>query len=230
VNLWRALGLVVWLTVVAAACSGGTGSYVSSSATTVCALDGSTSTAPVAPATTATRAVDTSHEVPAFMDDFARVCTTQVGYSGATPHDQTAALHPVAVFESDDQHRSYTESLHTLPASWTLTPAPASTDKAQLATVQLIACIDRTATTPAGIDCNFDNDGTPVTLALVNATYDVTLHAATTGAKLGDVSVDATTSECPDVAAYRDSDTQYVTALTDDQVTNAVKRYVMPGG
>ena len=53
---------------------------------------------------------------------------------------------------------------------------------------------------------------------------------ATTGATLGDVSVDAKTSECPYVAAYRDGDTQYVTALTDDEVTNAVKPYVMPGG
>jgi hypothetical protein len=230
VRLWRALGPAVGLTVVTAACSGGAGSYVTSSATTVRVPDAPTSTAPTAPATTAARAAETSHEVPAFIDDFARVCTTQVGYSGATPYDQTPSVHPVAVFESDDQHRSYTESLHTLPAGWTLTPGPASTDKAQLATVQLIACIDRTATSPAGIDCNFDSDGTPVTLALVNATYDVTLYVATTGAKLGDVSVDAKTSECPYVAAYRDGDTQYVTALTDDEVTNAVKPYVMPGG
>jgi len=230
VKLWRALGLAVGVTVVAAACSGGTASYVTSSATTARAPEAPTSTVAAAPATTAARTAVASNEVPAFMDDFARVCTTQVGYSGATPYDQTPAVHPVAVFESDDQHRLYTESLHTLPAGWTLAPGPASTDKAQLATVQLIACIDRTATTPVGMDCHFDNDGTPVTLTLVNATYDVTVYAATTGTKLGDVSVDAKTSDCPYVAAYRDGDTQYVTTLTDDDVTNAVKPYVMPGG
>jgi hypothetical protein len=133
--------------------------------------------------------------------------------------------------ESDnDQHRSYTESFHSLPAGWTIRLDAAVKDKSQLTAVQLIACIDRTGTTPTGMNCNFDNDGKQVTLALVDATYDVWLYAASSGAKLGDVSLDAKTSECAYVAAFHDGDTRYVISLTDDDVTNAVKPYVTPAG
>jgi K+-transporting ATPase c subunit len=62
----------------------------------------------------------------------------------------------------------------------------------------------------------------------VNATYDVTVYATSSGAMVGQVSLNAATTQCPYVAAYREGDTQYVMTLTDNDVTNAVKPYVMP--
>jgi hypothetical protein len=67
---------------------------------------------------------------------------------------------------------------------------------------------------PTGINCDFDNNGKQVTLALVNATYDVTVYAASSGTEVGQAWLNATTSECPYVAAYREGDTQYVMTLT----------------
>jgi hypothetical protein len=167
--------------------------------------------------------------LPRFQSDFSRICTTQVGFGGATAYDHSATVHPVAVFENDgDGDGVYFETTPTLPAGWTVAQDPNAADNSALAAVQLVACVHRAATTPTGVQCNFDNNGQTVTLGLVNATYDVTIYAASSAEKLGAVSLDAKTTDCPYVAYVKQGDTQYVSSLSDDDVTNAVKPYVMP--
>jgi hypothetical protein len=235
---------MIGVTVLAAACGGGGKDVSSTPATTAARVP---VTPPSAPATTSPGATATSaagspattnghanasspssKELPRFMSDFSRVCTTQVGFGGATPYDSSAAVHPVAVFENDGEDGSYFQSIPTLPAGWTITPDPNANDNSALAAVQLVACVHRTATVATGVQCNFDNDGKTVTLGLADASYDVTIYAATTGQKLGATAVDAKTSDCPYVAVFREGETQYVSSLTDDDLTNAVKPYVMP--
>jgi hypothetical protein len=54
------------------------------------------------------------------------------------------------------------------------------------------------------------------------------IGVATLMEKRGDVSLEAKTTDWTYVASVKQGDTQYVSILSDDDVTNAVKPYVMP--
>jgi hypothetical protein len=241
VGVVRRLVVVVFGLGLLASCGGGGDSGVS--ATTAAAppttstpstteevipASSTTASAPTTSAAPATTAA-ASAELPAFMNEFDRVCKTQVGFSGATAYDGAPGTHPVALledaFEDDDL---YIESSNQLPAGWTIEQDSDFADNSELAAVQLVACLDRTATAPTGTQCEFDNNGTKITLELTNATYELKVFGAVTGEAVGNTSITTTETECPFIAVFREGDTQHIASLSDDDLTNALKPYVTP--
>lgn len=166
-------------------------------------------------------------EVPAFMTDFDRVCTTQVGFPGVTAYEDGPGLHPVVLFE-DHRGEGFVQSSRTLPAGWSIEQDADYEDNSDLEPTQLIACSDRTTETPTGVKCEFESDGKKVELELVDADYELTVYAATTGEVKHQQTLEARNTECPYVAAFKKGDTTFVNQPSDDDYIAALKPVVAP--
>jgi hypothetical protein len=170
-------------------------------------------------------------ELPMFMQEFDRVCETQVGFGGAAAHNAAApGIHPVVLFyDSGDPPTLITASV-TLPAGWAITEDTNFDDNTELAAAELIACSRRTAATPNGTMCDFTlNDGGTVTLELTDTVYELTLYAATSGEQVGQPkTLEASDTECPMFASFKEGDTRYLNTPTEDQYVTALKEFVAP--
>jgi hypothetical protein len=173
-------------------------------------------------------AVAAAGELPGFMSEFSRVCTTQVGFPGAATYSGEPRLHPIALFEEYRDEDNYLETSRTLPAAWVITQDDDYEDNAELAQVELIGCSDKVAETPNGTTCTFDADGEEIALELVDATYEVTVYEAATGAQVATERVQANRTTCPAIVSYSEGQTQLVNKPTDDQIINALKPVVDP--
>ena len=215
----RAILVTLIAAVLLAGCGGGGPGTAGTGATT----------APTARASTAT---SPSADLPPMMGDFSRVCTTQVGYGAATAYAATPGLHPVELFFDHGDPPTLTESSATLPAGWTVTQDGDYADNGELAGVELVGCARRTTATPNGTKCDFKgaNDGDPpLTLELVDTLYTLTVYASATGKQVGEPqTLEASDTECPMFASFRDGDTQLLNYPTDDQFINALKKIVNP--
>jgi hypothetical protein len=171
----------------------------------------------------------TEEELPMFMADFSRVCSTQVGFPGAKAYEAVpGAVHPIVFFE-ENEHSDFIQSGVTLPAGWTVTEDANYEDNTELAGIELVGCASIVETTPNGTQCEFDDDGQSISLELVNVTYEVAVYEATTGKVVGTpTTVKAESTECPFVVAYDDGDTTYNLSLDVDDVINALKPAVAP--
>lgn len=209
-------------TILLSGCGGGNGGD-SSAGATVNPGGGGQSASP-----TGQTAAD---ELPTFMQDFDRVCETQVGYGGAAAYDDaTPGLHPgVLFYDSGDPPTLITASV-TLPAGWTITEDMDFADNSELAGAQLIACSRRTAATPNGTMCDFTlNDGGTITLELADTVYELTVYAAATGQQVGEPkTLEASDTECPMFATFKEGDTRYLNNPTEDQYVNALKEFIAP--
>jgi hypothetical protein len=231
----RFVGLLIGITVLASACGGGDDSGVSAAPTTASSSDAPSTAAATTAASGGSAATSSGSEVPAgelpdFSQDFDRLCTSQVGYRGAAAYDQGGAgPHPVIVFTEDGfEDDSFIESSPTLPDGWLVQQDSNFEDNSDLAVTQLVACADRTSTTPNGTSCDFDNDGEKLSLTLVDATYDLIVYNASTGAEVGRSKVDASTTDCPFFVFVDEGQTDYVNRPTDDDLTSALKPFVAP--
>ncbi len=171
-------------------------------------------------------------ELPTFMMDFDRVCKTQGGFPGAAAYDATPGLHPVALFTDFGTPPTLIESGSTLPAGWTVTQDSDFTDNSELAVVQLVACSRRAKATPNGTKCDFkaNDGGEPLTLELTDTVYELTVYAAATGKQVGEPQkLEASSTECPFIATFKEGDTQFLIEPTDDQYITALKGIVAPG-
>lgn len=170
-------------------------------------------------------------ELPAFMQEFDRVCETQVGFAGAAAYDASPGLHPVVLFTDFDDPPTLIESSQTLPAGWTITQDADFADNSELADVQLVACSRRTKATPNGTKCDFtsNDSGTTITLELTDTVYVLTVYAAATGQQVGEpTTLEASDTECPFFATFEEGDTQFLNDPTEDQYVNALKGIVAP--
>lgn len=216
--LAQALGSVLLMTF--AACGGGGEDTSAKNPTT---------TGAAAPTT-----VSSADELPAFSSDFDRVCTTQVGFGGATAYEPVAGNHPVILFEEsvsgqrDDTPGRFVSSSRTFPAGWTVKEDMNFEDNSELKAVQLVACADRVKETPTGKQCEFDDDGKKFKLELVDTTYELKVYAATTGKELKAATLEGKGTECPYIAVYKKGDTKHYNEPSDDQYTNALKPVVAP--
>lgn len=183
------------------------------------------------PAETAAAPPGPGGELPDFSSDFDRVCASQVGFAGATAYDGAAAgPHPVVVFVEDDaDDDTFIESGATLPEGWQVVQDDNFEDNSDLAAAQLVACANRTASTPNGTSCDFDNEGDTLTLNLVDATYELVVYEAATGAEVGSTTVEAATTDCPFFVLVDEGQTEYVNTPTADDLTTALKPFVLPG-
>lgn len=210
----RALGLLLWSVMLAFAACGGT---KHNSATTTSASGAARSS---------TTAVD-APELPQFSSKFDRVCTTQVGFPGAASYESAAGLHPVILFE-EYRGKSYVSSSRTLPQGWTVKEDADFNDNSELKAVQLVACSDRVKESPTGKMCDFEDKGDKVKLELVDATYDLTIYAATSGKQVQKSTLEAKTTDCPYIAAFQKGDTTFVSQPSDDQYIAALKPVIAP--
>lgn len=206
-------GIAAGGVMVVAACGGGGGGSAGTTATT------STTSTTVATSTTVNR------ELPAFASDFDRVCTTQVGFPGAASYEPGAGIHPVLFFEEAD-NGAYVTTSRSLPQGWAIEEDSNFQDNSELKAIQLIACSDRVKETPTGKKCEFDADGSTVTLELVDASYELKVYTATTGKQVHAAQLEAKTTECPFIATFKKGDTKYVSEPDDDAYVAALKPVV----
>lgn len=169
-------------------------------------------------------------DLPTFMMDFDRVCETQVGFGGAAAYDASGGLHPVVLFADHGEPPTLIKSSVTLPAGWTITEDLDFANNSELAGVELVGCSRRTAMTPNGTKCDFTlNDGGTITLELTDTVYRLTVYAATTGQQVGEPkTLEASDTECPMFASFKEGDTRFLNTPTEDQYLNALKGSVAP--
>ena len=180
------------------------------------------------PATTVAKATEPDVDVPAFIGDFDRVCTTQVGFKGVAAYEAGPGPHPL-IFFTDHRGEGFVESAQELPAGWKLEQDMNYEDNSDLQKAQLIACNDRVKEIPTGVICDFEDDGEAIKLELVDADYDLKVYAANTGELKHEARLEARDKECPFIAAFQKGDKTYVNEPTDDQLINALKSVVTPG-
>ncbi len=177
---------------------------------------------------TAAAVDDPEVDLPTFASDFDRVCTTQVGFTGATALTEVAGPHPIILFQETDSGLLI-ESAAELPAGWAVEEDSDFDDNSDLVPTELIGCAQIVAQEPNGVSCDLeDDDGKVTTLDLVDVTYELTVYEATTGALVGTDTVLAADTECPFFVFVDEGDTQYFNAPDADQYINALKPYVAP--
>lgn len=206
---------LVLVFVATSACGGGGGDDAGGSAT---------KTTEELPVTTAAAG---KSGVPAFLGDFKRVCTTQVGFPGVAPYEAGPGIHPVVLFE-DFRGEGFVQSSRSLPDGWMVKQDTNFEDTTDLEAAQLVACSDRVKEIPTGVVCTFDDDGAKVELELVNAVYEVKVYTATTGELKHQKTLEANDSECPYIATFKKGDRTYVNDASDDDYINALKTVVAP--
>ena len=179
------------------------------------------------PAATTTSATEPEVDVPAFIGDFDRVCTTQVGFKGVAAYEGGPGPHPL-VFFNDHRGEGFVESAQELPAGWKVEQDMDYEDNSDLQKTQLIACNDRVNEIPTGVVCDFEDDGEQIKLELVDADYELKVYAASTGELKHEARIEARNKECPFIAAFEKGDKTFVNEPTDDQLINALKPVVTP--
>ena len=143
-----------------------------------------------AAATTAAGTDTTLSEVN-ILTDFGDVCRG-VALPGATAYDPaTPGVHPIVAVAGEDPE--YESASSDLPDTWDPVVG-------QEQTVELVVCMARTAATlNQTCDGYQDDDGndTGNTVEVYDASYDVTVIAATTGEVVAETQLDATDDDCP---------------------------------
>jgi len=155
------------------------------------------------------------------LTDFGDVCRG-VSLDGATAYDATrTGVHPLITMAGEPP--SYEQAGALLPDKWDPVIG-------QEQTVELIACLDRTAATltqtcTGYLDDNGKDSGDKV--EMYDASYDVRLVAAMTGDVVASTQMDATDPDCPTLFVFDSGKTvgqQY--AEPDDELTSWLVKYV----
>ncbi len=169
-------------------------------------------------------------DLPQFLSDFDRVCTTETGFGGATPLSDGPGPHPFVLMQQSDSDFIFERDLDDAPAGWNVQTDGDFDDNSEIVPTELIGCSLRTGTTPTGIMCEFEvDDGAAVTsLELVDVTFKLTVREATTGAAIGTETIEASDTDCPFFVSIDEGDTQTFNTPTEDQYINAMKPYVTP--
>ena len=166
-------------------------------------------------------------ELPAFLSEFSRVCTTQVGFPGAASYNKEPGTHKIQLFEEFEEGGNWIETSRQLPKDWVVTQDADFEDNSELAAIELIGCLDIVSEKPNGTKCDFDSDGKTVTLELVDVNYELTVYEATTGTSLGKKKLQAKSTECPYFATFEEGDTTYNNEVDDPPLINAIKPFVV---
>ena len=140
-------------------------------------------------------AADTTTLSQMFSTDFEPACRNNP-VAGATPYDPTrTGIHKLVLLDGASVDE-LSEGFLDIPTEWTIL-FDAATD--QYATAELVVCSIRITTTLVQECTGYQTDGvdTGNVVQLYSADYDVSVHAATTGAELGRTTVSAIGTECP---------------------------------
>ena len=155
------------------------------------------------------------------LTDFGDVCRG-VKLEGATAYDAArSGVHPLITMAGEPP--AYEQAGALLPDQWD--PAIGSEQ-----TVELIACLDRTAATLTQTCDGYLDDGgndSGNTVEMYDTSYAVRLVAATTGEQVAGTQMDATETECPMLVVFEEGDPveeQY--AEPTDELTAWLVQYV----
>ena len=161
-----------------------------------------------------------------FDSDFRSVCQG-ASQSRATAYDAAAATHKVLYFETYKD--SLVQSESKLPSDWQVT-FDANCDA--FAETDLVACAVRTGDTFVKDCTGYQKDGvdTGNVAKLHSATYELTVHEATTGKTLDTTTIDAPASDCPMFVSFEsDADTVlYYETPSEDEVVAFLKPHAQP--
>ena len=155
------------------------------------------------------------------LTDFGDVCRG-VTLDGATAYDATrTGVHPIMTMAGEPP--SYDQAGANLPDKWD--PAIGSEQ-----TVELVVCLDRTATTLTRTCTGYLDDSgndTGNKVEVYDASYNVRLVAATTGEEVATTQMDATEPDCPTIALFDEGDpTEEEYAEPTDELTAWLVQYV----
>lgn len=168
-------------------------------------------------------------DLPQFLSDFDRVCTTETGFGGATPYSDGPGPHPFVLMQESDAGYIFERDLSDAPAGWNIQTDSDFDDNSEIVPTELIACSIRSGTAPTGIMCDLEgDDGSVTTLELVDVTFELKILEATTGAVVATDTIEAVDTECPFFVFVDEGDTQHFNTPTEDQYINAVKAFVAP--
>jgi hypothetical protein len=163
---------------------------------------------------------------PKFASDFERTCTDGIGFGGAAPYSRTKTVHPAVLLTRTSTDTWIDQEPSDWPSGWTL-GYPKDVSKAEL-----VACYERTGSTPAGKVCDMEDDKThqPFQLTMYNTQYKIQVREARTGKVLYSKTGQAKSTECPTITfASGDEDrTKYYTDLQPRDYRGVVKPYIQP--
>lgn len=181
------------------------------------------------PAAEATPGGDLVADLPQFASDFDQLCTTQVGFPGATAYDASApGPHPVMLFTESDGGLLVRSSSEL--GGWGVVEDSDFEDNSDLVPTELVACARVAAQKPTEISCDLEgDDGSTTTLRLVDQTFTLTVHEATTGATVGEATVEAVDTECPFFTFVDEGQTDYLNTPTEEQWIEALRPFVQTG-
>ncbi len=167
-------------------------------------------------------------DLPNFVSDFDRVCTTQIGFAGATPlSDGAAGPRPIAVFQETDSGSLITTSFD-LPAGWEIENDNDYDNNDEIVPIELVGCSTVTEQSPNGVSCDLEGDDEVITLALVDQFFELNVYEAVTGELVGTETIDAVDADCPTFVFVDEGQTDYFNTPDADQYINALKAYVTP--
>ncbi|BAN03814.1 hypothetical protein [Ilumatobacter coccineus] len=215
---------------VGAACGGGSDDAASSPA----AADDASEAVTDAPADDSSDSDESADsglvaDLPQFLSDFERVCTTETGFAGATPYSDGPGPHPFVLLVESDSGSMFDRTISDAPPGWAIETDLDFDDNSEFVATELIACATQSSAEPTGIMCDLElDDDSVVTLELVDVTMDLTIREATTGNVVGTETLDGSDAECPFFALINDGDTQHMNTPTDDDYISALKPYVAP--
>ncbi|MGD1908951.1 MAG: hypothetical protein ACFB0C_23600 [Leptolyngbyaceae cyanobacterium] len=178
----------------------------------------STSETPQAPA------VDEEVITQVFPDDFEQVCNG-IAFEPAKSYEPVAgSVHPIYVFDREDDGQSFSKSYRELPNGWEL-----EFEESQNA--QLVACLTVTAQELANT-CEFppeEGETIAYTLETYSATYNVEIYAAQSGELLDSKILELQGEDCPVVHFFTEGET-VDTSIPDysQALLEFVKPYVQP--
>lgn len=171
---------------------------------------------------------DAAQELPQFDSDFSRVCTTQVGFGGASPYVAEGGPSPVVLFAEGDDGDFIKASVE-LPAGWAIENDLDFEDNSELAPAELVACAAISKQTPNGVSCDLEgDDGSTTTLDLVDVTYTLSVYEAVSGELLGEEVIEAASTDCPFFVFIEEGQTEYLNTPDADAYTAALQPYVAP--
>jgi hypothetical protein len=166
-------------------------------------------------------------EVPLTAQDFDAVCSG-ASVSDATDYDKSAPSHKALYFESGDSGMN-DHSITALPKDWTVTYTSKGAD---FKAIDLVACAKRTADKQVKVCDDYKSDGkaTKNKVRWHTATYELSVHAASTGKELAKKTYEATDTACPMFESFSsDGETKDdYASVPKDVVVDLLKPFVQP--
>jgi hypothetical protein len=161
---------------------------------------------------------------PLFPDAFKGVCSG-AGVGEATAYDAKASSHKALYFQS---YRDALQDQSTgLPPAWTVTFSPEGN---ALAAIDIVVCAQRSADKLVKTCDGYKDDdkATGNKVRWHSATYDVTVHEATTAKQLLKREIEATDETCPMIASFdgKNQTIDMYDTLDDTVIANLLRPFM----